>query len=318
MAIPRILIACLWSATVAVHAAYGQDYPNHPLRIVTSETGGPADFTSRLLGQGLTADLGQAVIIDNRPSGVIPGDMVAKARPDGYMLLVYGTPLWIGPLLQKTPYDVLNDFSPISALGSSPSVLVVNPSLPVKSVNELVALAKAKPGELNYASFAVGGGTHVASELFKSMAGINMVAVNYKATGQGVTDLISGQVQVMFIALTQAAPHIKSGKMRALAITSAQKSTLAPDMVTMAESGLPGYEAIVRYGMFAPARTPVAVVTRLNQTISRLLNQPAVKEKFLNAGMEAEPSTPDQLTAAIKRDVETTRKVLRDAGVKFE
>ena len=300
------------------HAVSAQTYPTKPVRIVTANVGGGTDFVSRLIAQGISGPLGQQVIVDNRASGVIPGDIVAKAAPDGYTLLVAGGILWIAPLLQKTPYDPLKDFAPITLPVTAPAFLVVHPSLPVKSVRQLVALAKSRPGELNYGSTGTGSSTHLAAELFKSMAGVNIVRIPYKGGGPATVGLIGGEVQLMFATAGSVTPHVKSGKLRMLAVTSARPSALAPDLPTIAASGLPGYEADTTYAVLAPAGTPAAIVKQLNHEIVRALNRPDMREKFLNAGVDVVGSTPEQLTAAMSGEVSRLGKVIRDAGIRIE
>ncbi len=294
---------------------HAQSYPTRVVRIVTSGAGSGNDFTSRLLAQGLPSALGQQVVVDNRASGVIPGETVAKAAPDGYTLLVYGGTLWIEPLMATTPYDVATDFAPISITDRAPVLIVANPTLTANSVRELIALVKASPGKLNYASAASGSGTHLAAELFKSMAGVNMLRVSYKSVGAALPDLISNQVQVMFPTGASVTTQIKSGRLKALAVASPQPSPLFPGLITAAASGLPGYEFVSITGIFAPAKTPVAIISRLHQEIVKVLQSDDVKLKFFNAGSEVVASTPDELAAAIRSDVARLGKVIKDAGI---
>ncbi len=320
MLIPRLAVWMFAVGLMVLDAGVvsGQNYPDKPVRIVSAEVGGGTDFVARLIAQGLTGSLGKQVIVDNRPSGVIPGQTASKASPDGYTLLISGSILWIGPLIQNAPYAPMSNFSPITLVGSSPNILVVHPSLPVKSVTELVAFAKARPGELNYASPGAGGSSHLAAELFKAMAGVNILRIPYRSTGMGLTALIAGQVELMFPATGGATPHIKSGRLRALAVTSAKPSALAPGLPTMAASGLPGYESVAPYGMFAPAGTPAAIISRLNQEIVRVLSRPDSKERLFNAGIEVVGSSPEQLAAAVKSDTTRMSKVIKDAGIREE
>jgi tripartite-type tricarboxylate transporter receptor subunit TctC len=297
--------------------ARGQDYPNRTIRIVTSASGGGTDFVARVVSQGLTGSLGQQVIVDNR-GGNIPVEIVSQAPPDGYTLLADGSSFWVTPLLQKAPYDPVRDFSPITLVVSAPNLLVVHPSLPVKSVKELIALAKAKPGELNFSSGGVGGGAHLSGELFKSMAGVNMVHIPYKGGGPAMIALLGGEVQLLFPNTPSAAPYMKSGKLRALAVTSAQPSVLFPALPTVSASGLPGYESGTTYGIFAPAKTAAALINRLNQEIVRVLNRTDVKEQFLNAGVEVVGSSPEQFAATMKIEMVKWGKLIKDAGIKVE
>jgi tripartite-type tricarboxylate transporter receptor subunit TctC len=296
--------------------APAQDYPNRPVRIVTSEAGGGNDFQARLVARGLSASLGQQVIVENRPSGVTPGDIVSRASPNGYTLLLYNNALWTGPLIQKTPYDPVRDLAPITTVAVAPNFLVVNVGLPANSVGELIALARAKPGELNYASSGTGATNHLAAELFKAMAGVDIVRIGYKGAAQALNDLIANQVQVMFPTAGAAAPHVKSGRVRGLAVTSAERSALAPQLPTVAASGLPGFESLATYGMFAPAGTPRRLVTRLQEEIVRVLNTADVKEKFFSSGMEAIGGTPEQLAATVRTEMVRMEKVIRAAGIR--
>ena len=313
------LRVAIWITLVGVLAsgaggASGQNYPNKPIRIVTGAAGGAADFVTRTVAQGISGALGQPTVVDNRASGVIEGDAVAKAAPDGYTLLVTSGNLWISGFLQTAPYDVEKDLVPITQVAASPSILVVHPQLPVKSVRELIALAKARPGELNYVSLAAGSTNHLAGELFKALTGVSVVRVSYKSATVATTDLIGGQVQMMFNAVQTAAPHIKSGRLRALAVTSAQPSALFPDLPTMAAT-VPGYESAAIYGAFAPAKTPAAIVSLLNRTIVDYLKTPAAKERLFNAAVEVVGSTPEQFAAVMKSDMAKWGKVIRDAGI---
>ena len=303
---------------LAAGVACGQDYPSKPIRIVTGGAGGGNDIAARLLGQGLTASWGQPVIVDNRPSGVIPGEVAARATPDGYVLLLNGSSFWIAPLLQNVPYDTMKDFAPITLAVSSPNMIVVHPAVQATSIKDLVALAKAKPGALNYAAGGSGSANHLAAELFKAMAGINMVRISYKSTAEAITDLISGQVQLTFSPTSAVAPHVKTGRLRALAMTSANPSALAPELPTVSASGLQGYEAVAPYAIFAPAKTPQAIIQRLHQELVRILEKQDVKERLFNAGLEIVGSSPEQLMAAMKADVVRLGKVIRDAGIRAD
>jgi tripartite-type tricarboxylate transporter receptor subunit TctC len=303
-------------AMAATMAVLGQDYPSKPVRIVTASAGGGADFISRQLAQGISPLLAQPVVIDNRPSGVIAADAVAKSAPDGYTITVGGGSVWIFGLLQKSPYDVVRDFAPIALVSRQPNMLVVHPSVPAKSVKELIALAKARPGELNYAAASVGSAGHLGSELLKSMAGVNIVWVPYKGSPAAITGLLAGEVHMMITDVGNVAPHVKSGRVRALGVTSGEPTALAPGMPTIAGSGLPGYEAIGYTGVWAPAKTPGAIINRLNQEIVRVISPPEVKERLLNAGEEVVGSGPEQFGAVIKADIARMGKVIKEAGIK--
>ena len=298
--------------------AWSQTYPNRPIRMITAEIGAAGDLVSRAIAPGLSESLGQPVVVENRGgSGIIPIETAAKALPDGYTLLVFGSTLWLLPFIQNVSYSV-RDFSPITLVVTTPLLLVVHPSLPVKTVKELIALAKAKPGSLNYASGISGSATHLPAELFKAMAGVDIVRVAYKGGAPALTAVLAGEVQVMFATSSGAGPHVNSGRLRALAVTSAQPSALFPGLPTVSASGVPGYDAASIMCVFAPARTPAVLVGRLNQEIVRILNTPQLKERFIRAGSEVVASSPQQLAATIKTDMATMGKVIRDAGIRAE
>ena len=312
-----------WCACGLMIAAAGmvsaQGYPAKPIRFVTQAPGGGGDYALRIIAPGISGPLGQPVLVENRPGNVaIPAELVAKAAPDGYTVIYVGSSLWISPLLQKTPYDPLRDFSPISLATSSPTLFVVHPSLPVKSIRELIALARARPGALNYASGGIGGAGHLAMELFNAMAGVKTVHVPYKSGGgAGLTDLLSGQLQITVNNGPSLMPHIKAGKLRALAVTSARSSPLFPGLPAVA-AVLPGYESAQMNVVFAPAKTPEAIVNRLNHEIVRFLKTPEAQERFFNSGTEIVASSPAELAAAMKADVARWGKVIKDAGIKAE
>jgi tripartite-type tricarboxylate transporter receptor subunit TctC len=260
--------------------------------------------------------LGQPVIVDNR-NAVISAETAAKAAPDGYTLLISGGSLWLLPFLRdNVSWDPIKDFSPVSLLATSPNMIVVHPSVAAKSVSELIILAKARSGELNYGA-SVGGSTHLAAELFKAMAGVNLVRVPFKGNGPALNALITGEVQVMFATVTAALPHVKSGRLRALASTSAQPSALLPDLPTAAAT-LPGYASATLIGIFAPPKTPMAIVNRLNQEIVAAFAAPDLKKRFFDAGVETVANSPAEFAATIKSDMSRMGKVIRDAGIKAE
>lgn len=297
--------------------ASGQNYPSKPIRIVTAAPGSGNDFAARLMAPGLTGSLGQPVIVDNR--GIIAIETVAKAPPDGYTLLFYGTVLWLAPFLRdNVSYDPVLDFSPVTWATNSPNILVVHPSLPVKSVRELIALAKARPGELNYGSGSAGSTSHLAAELFRAMAGVNIVRISYKGAAPALNDVIAGQVHLIFPSASSVMPHVKSGRLRALAVASAGPSALAPDLPTVAASGLPGYESASILGIFAPAGTPATIINRLNHEIERALNRTEVKQRLFNSGAEVVASSPERLAATVKSEMARLGKVIRDAGIRGE
>ncbi|MGZ5259604.1 MAG: Bug family tripartite tricarboxylate transporter substrate binding protein [Burkholderiales bacterium] len=311
----RLLLA---AALLTAGVAYGQSYPVKPIRVVTAEPGGGNDLAARTIGQAVAPRLGQPWVVDNRggAGGLIAFETVARAPADGYTLLVYAGNLWTIPLLRKNVRYELKDFAPITWAARSPSTIVVHPSVPVYSVQDLIALAKARPGQLSYGAGGVGASTHLAAELFKSMAKVDILFVPYKGNGPAMNDLISGQVQMMFGTAGTVTPHIKSGRVRAIAVTSAEPSILAPGLPTVAASGLPGYESISIYGVYAPAGTPQAIIRQLNLAIVAVLNTPELRERFLNVGMETVGSTPEQLAAAMKADEARLRKVINEAGIR--
>jgi tripartite-type tricarboxylate transporter receptor subunit TctC len=295
--------------------ASAQLQPNRPVRIVTSGIGGGTDFTARQIATGLSATIGQPVVVENRGSSVVPGDTVAKALPDGHTLLVTsGGILWVLPYFQKVPYDAVKDFAPVSTVATFPAVLAVNASVGAGTVKDFIAVAKAKPGALNYVMTAEGGSAHLSSEMFAYMAGIKLTPVPYKNTGTALVDLVGGQVQLFFSAAGPVMPHVKTGKLRALGITSAKPSPLLPDLLPIAQT-VPGYDMDAVYCLFAPAKTPAAVIQYLNREIVRTLNQAEVKERFMVAGIEPRFSTPEELGALRKTDMARMAKLIKEAGL---
>ena len=295
--------------------ACGQDYPSKPIRIFTTTAGGGSDFAARIIAQGISGPLGQPVVIENRNGGPLAAEPVGKAPPDGYTVFVGGAAFWILPLLQKTPYDPA-DFTPLTLISKDVFMIVVHPSLPAKSIKELIALAKARPGELNYGSGAPGGPNHIAMELFKSMTGLNIVNVAYKGPPAAVTAQLGGEVQISLTETGLVAPHMKSGRLRVLAVTSAEPSALFPGIPTVANSGVPGYEWVGMTVTLMHAKTARPIVNRLSQEIIRTLRAPEVKEKFLGIGSEVVANTPDEFAALIKADTARISKVIKDAGIK--
>lgn len=294
-----------------------QTFPSKHIRIVAAAVGGGNDLAARIVAQKLSGAMGQPVIVENR--GSIGSEIVSKATPDGYSLLFYSSSLWISPYLRDLPpFDARRDFTPIGLSALSPNILVVHPLLPVKTLNDLIALAKAQPGVLNYGSSSTGSAQHLAAELLKSMAGINIVRIGYKGTGPGLNALLGNEVQLSFATPGSVTAHIKSGRLRALGVTSAERSALVPDLPTLAASGLPGYEMTSIYGMFAPPKTPAAIVNRLSIELKGALAAGDVKEKFLGVGMEAASSTPEEFIAIIKADMTRSGKVIKDAGIRAD
>ena len=309
---------CFWVGCflmVFAAALNAQSYPAKPIRIIGPAPGASGDFTARLIAQGLTANIGQQVIVDNR-GGYGAVDAVTKAAPDGYTLLVYGSTLWIVPLLESASWDAQRDLVPVALLNSTPSTVVVHPSLPVHTVKALIAFAKAKPGELNYGSSPAGSSQHLASELFKSMAGVNIVNVPYKSSGAAQIGLLGGEVHMMFPPVGSIAPHVKSGRVRLLAVASAQPSAFLPGVPTVSASGLPGYEFATVVGLFAPAGTPEALITRVNQEVARVLNRPDIRQRFFNEGLEAAGGPPEQLAETMRTETARFARLIRDAGIR--
>ena len=296
--------------------AWGQAFPAKTIRIVTAEPGGGSDLTARLIAQGLSGTIGQQVIVDNRP-GVIAVETVAKAPPDGYAILLSAS-MWVAPLFQpELSYDPVRDFLPVALAASTPNILVIHPSLPVKSVRELIALAKSRPGELNYATGTTGSASHIAAEKFKSMAAVNMARIPYKNAGPAITALIGGQVQIMFATAGSVTPHIKAGKLKPLGVTSPVPSALLPDLPTVAATGLPGYDANTLFGLFAPAKTPADIINRLNQEIARYLNRADTKEKLLSLGVEPTPSTAEQWGTIVKSEMDAVSKIIKASNLRI-
>ena len=300
----------------AASTAQAQSFPAKPIRIITSGVGGAGDVASRLVAQGIAPALGQQVIVDNRASGPIPVEVTLKSPADGYTLMLYGSSVWLGPYLRANAPDPLRDFAPISLAATAPNILVVHPSLPVKNVKEFVALAKARPGALNYGTTGIGSSPHLAAELFQAMAGVQFVRISYKGAGAALTDLIGGQIQLSFATASSVSPHLKTGRLRALGVSSARESILLPGLTTIAAAGLPGYESSSLQGVFAPAGVPAPILQKLSQEIMRYLHSSDAREKFLAVGVEVVGSTPEQFTAAMKTEMSRMGKVIRDAGIR--
>jgi tripartite-type tricarboxylate transporter receptor subunit TctC len=303
---------------LAMHPACAQEYPSKTLRIITGTAGGITDLMARMLAQELRPVLGQTVVVDNRGGGgMVSGPLLAKSPPDGYTILLYSSTVWLSPLMRDNPpFDALRDFAPITMAAESPQVLAVHPSVPAKSVKELIALAKAQPGVLNYASTGSGAGPHLGAELLKSLARVDIQRINYKGTAPALTDLLSGQVQMMFCPPVACMPHVKTGKLRVLGSASAKRSELVPDVPTIASQGLPRFELVSKYGMFAPAKTPVPIVTRLNHEIVRILKHPDTRVKLLDAGAEPIANSPQEALAMVKSEITELGKVIREAGIR--
>jgi len=319
-ALARLIAAglVLLSAT-----ASAQTYPNRPIRfILPFAPSGGTDVVARLFADRVAQDLGQQVVIDNRPgAGGIQGtQMGVQAEPDGYTLLM-GLPVTITvapALFRKLPYDPLKDLAPVGMTGSSAYVLAVHPSLPVKSVADLIAYSKTKPGDLRYAAGTIGAGNHLSAELFKSMTRTSMLYVPYKGGGPALVGVLSGEAQVIFGSMLTTVPHVRTGKLRALGLTGAKRAAALPDLPTIAESGVPDYEVPVWFAIFVPKKTPAAIVSLLNGEIQKLMNDPRAKASLTSQGFEAEPSTPEGLTKMMQAETAKWTRVVKEAGVKPE
>ena len=297
-------------------------YPSKPIRIIVPYTpGGFNDTLARTLGQKLNEKWGQPVMVDNRPGGgtTIGTSLVAKAPADGHTLLVVSFAFGVNPSLYTLlPYDTQRDFAPVVLAAGTPNILVVNPELPVKSVRDLITLAKSKPGKLNYATAGSGSSNHLSMEMFKSMAGVDIVHVPYKGSAPAVTDLIGGQVDVMFDNVPNVLQHVKAGKLRGLAVSSSKRSPFTPDLPTVAEAGLPGFDVSVWFGVVAPSGTSKAVVSRLNAEINRILKLPGVVELFHKQGVEPLGGTPDAFASFLRDQTVKWAKVVKQSGAKAE
>jgi tripartite-type tricarboxylate transporter receptor subunit TctC len=302
--------------------AFAQSYPSRPIKIVVPyPPGGFNDTLGRTLAAKFTEAWGQPAVVENKPGAntLIGSDFVAKAPADGYTLLVVAFPFAVTPsLIRNMPYDTLKDFAPVALAAQSPNLLVVHPSLPVKSVGELIALAKSKPNSLSYASTGNGSSNHISMELFKSLAGVQIVHIPYKGSAPAVTDLLGGQVQLMFDNVPNVLPHVKAGKLTALGQTGVKRSPLISDVPTVAQAGVPGYEVTVWFGLVAPAGTPREVIQKLNSETLRILAMPDVRERFLAQGVEPAGGTPEQFGEHIRAQMAKWSKVVADAGVKAE
>jgi tripartite-type tricarboxylate transporter receptor subunit TctC len=300
--------------------AQAQTYPNRAVRlIVPFAAGGSTDIIGRTVGQKLNEMWGQPVLVDNRPGGstVIGTDAVAKAAPDGYTLLITPAPFTIVPsLIAKLPYDPARDFEPITLINTTPLVIVVHPGVPAKSIKELIALAKSRPGTLNYGSSGAGGSNHLAGELFNAMAGVKMVHIPYKGNAPALADLVGGHVDAVFNGLTSAMPLIKSGRLRALAVTSLARAGALPDMPTLDELGLKGFQAVAWNGLTAPARTPKEVIARLNADVIKVVRSAELAERLKAEGSDPVGNSPAQYAAFLRDEIAKWAKVIKQAGIK--
>lgn len=294
-------------------------YPNKPIRMLAPEPGGGNEVAGRLIARGLAEALGQNVVVENRgaASGAIAGEIVAKASPDGYTVLYYGSSIWLLPFLRdKVPFDPLRDFTPIALATSNPFFLFVHASVPARSAAELIAYAKARAGELRFGAAGAAAATRLSGELFNRMAGIDIMRVSYKGAGLAANALAAGEVQVMFGSVGLGMAYAKAGRLKVLGAATAKPSALAPDVPTIASTGLPGFEAASLSGMFAPARTPAAIVKRLNAEILRVLARPDFKERFFAAGIEPVGSSPEEFGAIVRAEQAKWGKLIRDLEIR--
>ncbi len=309
---------CLLAAT---HEAAAQSYPSRTITIsIATAAGSAPDAIIRAMAQKMNEAWKQPVIVENRATagGITAVTTVTKSPPDGHTLLVHTAAFTIAPAMYKLPYDTFRDLLPVSIIAYVPNMLVAHPTLPVKNVKELIALAKARAGDLNYASSGSGTPAHLAGELFKSMAGINILHVPYKGSPPALTSVLSGETSMLFSPVTIAIPHTKSGKLRALGVTTAKRSKLVPDLPTIGESGLPGYEVTQWYGMQVPAGTPKDVIAKINGEVGKILAMPDIIDKLALLGAEPAPSTPEFMTAYVKSEVEKWAKVVKASGAKVD
>ena len=314
------LVACALVATAA--NAADKSYPYKTVRLVVPfSPGGGNDIAARFVAQRLTEGFNQSAVVDNRPGGgsTLGTDIVAKSAPDGYTLLVTHNAIAINQTLySKLPYDTVRDFAQVAIIGATTNTLVVNPNVPARSTKELIALAKAKPGALNYASTGAGGTSHLAMEYFRLETGTNLVHIPYKGTAPGLTDVVAGQVQVMISALPGTVPFINSKRVIALATTGKKRSAFLPDLPTLAESGVPGYEFDTWYGLHAPSKVPKEIITKLNGEITKALTRPEVREQLFKQGLEAQTSTPEEFAKFVRAEVVKMGKIIKESGAKPE
>ena len=311
--------AAVCAMLVPIDGALAQNWPSRPIRIVTAGVGGGNDLVSRMIAQGISGPLGQQVVVENRGGGIIPGEVVARSAPDGYTALVMSGSLWVGQLVRaRVPYDVQRDFVPITLADRAPNVVVVHPSVPVKSIRELVAFTKAHPGALNYSSAGTASSSHLSGELFKALAGVNIVNIQYKNNSQETIDLLAGHMHMAFTTASVVVPYMKNGKLRPLAVTSAQPSPLMPGLPTVAAGGLPGYESESLHAVFVPAKTPEPIVRRLHQEIVKVLKSQEMRDQLFATGVESVGSSQEELAALVKSEIARWGKVIREAGIRDE
>jgi tripartite-type tricarboxylate transporter receptor subunit TctC len=314
---PLLFLATLLFSALAL----AQSYPVKPVRIVVPfAPGGGSDFIARFMAQRLTTALGQQVIVENKPGagGILGIDAGIKSPPDGYTLTLIASSYTVNPSVYKINFDPVSDITPIIQMSQGPLLVVVRPSLPVKTTKELIALAKSKPGQLNFASSGQGSVIHLATELFDSMAGVKMNHIPYKGTGPALTDTIGGQTDIFFSSTATALPHVQSGKLRPIAVTTAKRIPALPNVPTVAESGVPGYEVILWHGLIGPKGLPRPIVDRINGEVTKALKLKETAEQLQNDGVAPAGGTPEQFAAQIKKEIQVWRKVAADAGVKAE
>lgn len=324
MKIDRKISYCLvpFALCLGVAAAVAQQYPERPIRIIVPQSpGASTDITARLVAQGLNEAFKQPVIVDNRPgsSGIAGTELVARAAPDGYTLMVVASSFSINPALgRKLPYDSIRDFTTVAQLSKFPNMLAAHPSAPARTLQDVIALAKAKPGQVTYASAGVATGTHMTAELLKYMTGIDLLHVPYKGGGPAMTAAMGGQTQLLVATSVGLLPHVRSGKLRGIAVTSVKRSAAAPDIPTIAESGVPGYEHEPWNGMFGPAGMPKAVLAKINAEVNRVMNTPDAKKVLEGDGADIVGGTPEQFGTVIKAEISKWTKVAKAAGIKAE
>lgn len=313
---------CLLVGVACSITAAAADFPSHPLRLISPfAAGGGNDLLSRTVGAEMSKNLGQGIVVDNRPGAntIMGMEIVANAAPDGYTLIMTSSTQAINATLYpKLPYDSIKDFSPVCLIASSPLIIAVNPAVPAKNVQELILLAKARPGQVMYPSAGTGNATHLAGELFSVMAGVTLTHVPYKGAGPGINDLIAGRLQTVFGTAPSAMGAIKAGRLRAIAVTGKTRSAVMPELPTVAESGLPGYEASTWYGLLSPARTPRPIIVRLNAEAKKALAAPEVNDRLIAQGVDAVGNAPDEFAAYIKTEIAKWAGVIRKSGAKPE